>query len=318
MLLKEEAWGAGRVRLGGQHHPARPPACTYAVRLPEALLPPPPLVLPDEPGGGALLGGAAQPGVAGVGRGQGHKGQRRRGQRRRGCREVPTPGLPPRASVRGGAGGGREAGGVCQNLSSQLHTSRSARVRHANPTPTGNMRHNPTPGEPPRPPQWHTLVRAPSAHGHACVPPHTCTQHAHIPVKHPRVCVVHMTHTHVHTHAYLHTHPQPSHCVPTQPQHSCTHTCPYTWPHTPARTHTHQNTEHTSHMPAHTCPHACTRAHARAPARVVVLIGVDEAAGLELTAQQGGGAVGGQAQVPAPAPPRVPVGPGGCGDRRAR
>lgn len=37
------------------------PATTYTVRLPHALLPPPALVLPDEPGGGALLRGAAQP-----------------------------------------------------------------------------------------------------------------------------------------------------------------------------------------------------------------------------------------------------------------
>lgn len=66
MLLKDEAWeGRAQVRLWWQHRPrpALPPA-TYAVCLPQALLPPPPLVLPDEPGGGALLSGAAQPGVA--------------------------------------------------------------------------------------------------------------------------------------------------------------------------------------------------------------------------------------------------------------
>lgn len=50
-LLKEEACKGHLVRGPGRaHRPAPPPAAaTYAVRLPQALLPPPPLVLPDEP-----------------------------------------------------------------------------------------------------------------------------------------------------------------------------------------------------------------------------------------------------------------------------
>lgn len=70
MLLKEEACGgppgeglqagAAGGRAGAQTHPCA--AATYAVRVPHALLPPSPLVLPDEPGRGALFGGAAQPG----------------------------------------------------------------------------------------------------------------------------------------------------------------------------------------------------------------------------------------------------------------
>ena len=87
-----------------------------------------------------------------------------------------------------------------------------------------------------------------------------------------------------------------------------------------------------SEPPAGTLPtRTCTRTHARAPAHtprpasrprprppagVVVLLRVDEAAGLKFTAQHGGRAVGGQPQVPPPVPPRVPVGPGGCGDSR--
>lgn len=99
----------------------------------------------------------------------------------------------------------------------------------------------------------------------------------------------------------------------------CTHV-PFA--HTPT-THTVHSHGHNTHarVHAHTRLHMHTHAYThvktqRAPACVVILIGVDEAAGLELTAQQGGGAVGGQAQVPPPVPPRVPVGPGGCGDRR--
>lgn len=92
--------------------------------------------------------------------------------------------------------------------------------------------------------------------------------------------------------------------------------------HMPICTHTH-NKHHALARPQHPCTHTCPHIHAytrqntqRVPACVIVLIRVDEAAGLELTAQQGGGTVGGQAQVPPPVPPWVPIGPGGCGDRR--
>ena len=83
MLLKEEACRGRQVRgyewdpsarpslhllsphLTGSHLPAHTcPVCTYPVCLPQALFPPPALVFPDEPGGGALLRGATQPGGA--------------------------------------------------------------------------------------------------------------------------------------------------------------------------------------------------------------------------------------------------------------
>lgn len=66
MLLKEEACGGMRVRKcrGGcrRADPTQRRAATYTVCLPQALLPPPALVLPDKPGGGALLRGATQSG----------------------------------------------------------------------------------------------------------------------------------------------------------------------------------------------------------------------------------------------------------------
>lgn len=93
MLLKEEACRGRQVRgcewdpsarpslhlssphLTGPHLPAHTckihtcrahtcPVRTYPVCLPQALFPPPALVFPDEPGGGALLRGATQPGGA--------------------------------------------------------------------------------------------------------------------------------------------------------------------------------------------------------------------------------------------------------------
>lgn len=94
MLLKEEACEGARMRgpagPGRRRDPTPHPTATYAVRLPQALLPPPPLVLPDEPGGGALLRGAAQPGAQ-----SGREG---------GCRGVrPAERAPPFTQLRCGA-----------------------------------------------------------------------------------------------------------------------------------------------------------------------------------------------------------------------
>lgn len=94
MLLKEEACEGARMRgpagPGRRRDPTPHPTATYAVRLPQALLPPPPLVLPDEPGGGALLRGAAQPGAQ-----SGREG---------GCRGVrPAERAPPFTQLRRGA-----------------------------------------------------------------------------------------------------------------------------------------------------------------------------------------------------------------------
>lgn len=142
MLLKEEACGQRSVRgldRGFRRaDPTQHPAATYTVRLPQALLPPPAFVLPDEPGGSALLRGAAQSG-------RGHEGQGP-GQRLQGCSGVDRTGPPTHTHKTGDAHNGRQASsalarwiaentGLIRRLSSWLYTL-STHMTHTNPIPT--------------------------------------------------------------------------------------------------------------------------------------------------------------------------------------
>lgn len=200
MLLKDEACRAGAGEGGaGSTGPSPLPPATHAVRLPQALLPPPPLVLPDEPGRGALLGGAAQPGVADVGA-WGSGGTKVRVQRsgaRGGCRggdAAYKQASHPLHVVEGRGRRWQVRQVVSVRISSWLHTPRSARVTHANPHPRGSL----LPGEHGDTGKYqvslhglhngHTQVCTKCTWTHTCV--RTCIQHAR---------------TLVHTHARPHT-----------------------------------------------------------------------------------------------------------------
>lgn len=173
MLLKEEACEGARMRgpagPGRRRDPTPHPTATYAVRLPQALLPPPPLVLPDEPGGGALLRGAAQPGAQ-----SGREG---------GCRGVrPAERAPPLHTA--------EMRGLDEAQLLAVHTP--PRAGGTSPTRQGR-----------RPSGKHrdANTRDPGAA--------TCTGTQCVHDEHTGTCTCARTCTHTQTHACTHAHTQP-------------------------------------------------------------------------------------------------------------
>lgn len=180
MLLKEEACEGARVRGPAaprrMRDPTPHPAATYAVRLPQALLPPPPLVLADEPGGRALLRGAAQSaarsGREGAAGGCGRQNRHPLTQPGRGaCMPHPT------------------------QVTHKPHTHRTATLRRTETQ---------TQGTPARPPALAHSVGTTSTNRHVHLCAHTCETPTHTHAYHTHLCTHPRTYAPKHSRTHIH------------------------------------------------------------------------------------------------------------------